>query len=155
MKTIIGIDPGLSGAVAVLVDGALLTYPMPRNGKAFDAADIADMIRQYEAELVVLEAAQHVRTPAGLSAKATSVLFECQGIVRGACAAHTVRLEVVPPKRWQKAFGIEGDTKAKACALVAQWWPGGKVAKYAADAVCIAEYGRRHLSAAQAAGETR
>lgn len=144
--TIIGIDLGLSGGLAILDAKSLAVCPMPRNGSEFDASEIADTLRGIEGDVIVYcEQAQHVRTPAGLSAKATSVLFQCEGIVRGACAALGVRLEIVPPRKWQRAMLGEapGDTKARACAAVARLFPGVKVAKKYADAVLLAEYGRR------------
>jgi hypothetical protein len=145
----IGIDPGLSGGIAIIDGDTLLVYPMPRNGSEFAADGIAELLN-HEPCVVWCEQAQHVRTPAGLSAKATSVLFQCEGIVRGVCAGRVLRLEIVPPRKWQKAMLGEaaGDTKARACALVARLWPGRKIAKKYADAVLIAEYGRRMALAA-------
>lgn len=144
-QAIIGIDPGLSGGIAVLSADSLIVYPMPRNGSEFASDGVAEIIGSSRPCVVVCEQAQHVRTPAGLSAKATSVLFQCEGIVRGACASLGVRLEIAPPRKWQRAMlgDAPGNTKARACAVVARLYPSRKVAKKYADAVLIAEYGRR------------
>ena len=84
------------------------------------------------------------------------------GEIRMAVLAAGIRLEYVTPQKWQKEFGLivtgrglgQGDTdkKNRNKAKAQELFPGVKVFHYCADALLIAEYGRRMTRNTDAAG---
>lgn len=155
---IVGIDPGLNGAIVFLGERPS-QYRMPRIGPDFNANGIAALLGTEIAPTVVLEAAQHVRLgPRGIMPKPTSVLYRCQGIVEGVCAAIGVPLILVPPRKWQAAMlgkTEKGKTKDAARLAAGRLWPNERLPEWAIDAALIAEYGRRTLNQAAAPNQTQ
>lgn len=74
-----------------------------------------------------------------------------------ACLAAGLRVEYVSPQKWQRALGLlskgrglgQGDTakKNRNKAKAQELFPGVKVTHAIADALLLAEYGRRTLLA--------
>lgn len=157
-RTIIGIDPGASGGIAVLyASGSIDVQKMPETER-----DLWDLLverkRLADAEvLVVLEQVQ----PGGLSrekaegengvmhrmgAKSAFTFGRGVGRLEMAVIAAALRVERVRPQVWQKALGCmtKGDknvSKRRAQEL----FPLLKVTHWNADALLIAEYGRRFV----------
>lgn len=137
----IGIDPGKSGAIAAVWD----------DGEAFvghvkgDAteADIADFLQGFDLDKAkaVIEAVSSSPQQGVVSA---FTFGRSYGFLRGVLAASKVPYIEVRPQRWQKALGCltRGDknlSKAKA----QQLWPKLKITHANADALLLAEYGRK------------
>lgn len=157
-RTIIGIDPGASGGIAVLYgSGSIDVQKMPVTER-----DLWDLLverkRLADPEvLVVLEQVQ----PGGLSrekaegengvmhrmgAKSAFTFGRGIGRLEMAVIAAALRVERVRPAVWQKALGCmtKGDknvSKRRAQEL----WPTLKITHWNADALLIAEYGRRYV----------
>lgn len=78
------------------------------------------------------------------------------GHIRMCCIAAGVRLEYVTPQKWQKEFGLivkgrglgQDDTskKNRNKARAQELFPGIKITHAIADALLIAEYGRRQIN---------
>lgn len=114
----IGIDPGLSGAVAVIDNEgrALLIADLPtcRQGgfikRRVDSFALADLIRAHAPqsfvaiELVGARAGQGALSGASLA----SSMAACEGVCAGLGAAHVMRL---PPAIWKAGMGLIGTGK--------------------------------------------
>jgi crossover junction endodeoxyribonuclease RuvC len=120
MKTILTIDPGLSGGVAVRREGRSECWPMPPT-----QGDLLELIREVNTaakregdELVCV-----LEEVSGFAGKAQpgSAMFrfgEHFGFIKGMVQALGIRLVLVRPQVWQKGFGLG---TASACASKTEW----------------------------------
>jgi hypothetical protein len=154
MKTIIAIDPGLSGGVAVSRFGKTECWPMPAT-----QGDLLELLRSVKAAASV-EACDLVcvlEEVGGFAGKAQpgSAMFrfgEHFGFIKGVVQALEVRLVLVRPQAWQKGFGLG---TASACRTKSEWknklkaeaqrrFPQLSVTLKTADALLILEHGISH-----------
>ena len=140
MKLSIGIDPGLSGGVAFIPDtGTPWAHKMPETDR--DLIDLLrDSINLFEARALI----ELVHSSPQMGVKSAFTFGEGYGRLQMALTALGVPYERVRPQAWQKAMGCltRGDknvSKRKAQEL----FPDLKVTHAIADALLIAEYGRR------------
>lgn len=161
---IIGIDPGLNGALAIF-GFAVTVIDAPRLdvGKGMlDVAAIAAWLRQQQPDLVVVEKQQAMalwdkppcptcgrRPSQGVSSTFTTGYGF--GLYVGALEGIGVRYAVVTPQAWQKELyaGMPGVGKERSLLAASRLWPGIKIPKSRhgrADALLIAEFGRRKLA---------
>lgn len=142
---IIGIDPGASGGIASLqpdqpVGGAPEIETLKLTATERDVSDFLG-VRAYAHAHAYIERV-HSMPKQGVS---SSFKFgQNYGFLRGLLIALEIPFEEVTPQRWQKFMGCltKGDknvSKAKA----QQLFPKLKVTHAIADALLIAEYGRR------------
>lgn len=135
---IIGIDPGKSGGIARLADDECCTCKMPDTER-----DLWDTLSALSHEGVKAYIEQvHAMPKQGVSS--TWVFGQNYGGLRMALIAAGIPFEAVSPAKWQKALGCmsRGDknvTKRRAQEL----FPSLKITHAVADALLIAEYGRR------------
>jgi crossover junction endodeoxyribonuclease RuvC len=126
---VIGIDPGASGAVAILkVDGSLVeVWDMPSvqvfSGKTMKNRVSPEMLA---AELRNWDqAVAYVEQVGAMPGQGVSSMFafgESLGIVRGVLAGLGISCHMVPPARWKKAMGVNAG-KDGSRAKAAQLWP--------------------------------
>ena len=152
MRTIIAIDPGKSGGVAVSVLGVADCRPMPRT-----PGDVLALLRCIKAgsdrsgaeTVCVLEKVN------GFVGKAQpgSAMFkfgEGYGFLMGVVQALGIKLVLVRPQDWQKEFGLG---TASRCASQSEWknklkgeaqrrFPHLPVTHKTADALLILEWAR-------------
>ena len=140
MTSIIGLDPGANGAAVLLrSDG---TVDIAQFSK-MTQADIADALREWALEPCHAYLEQvHAMPKQGVSS--TFKFGMGFGFLVGCLTALKIPFEYVTPNTWQKYLGCQskGDknvTKQKA----QQLFPNEKVIHATADALLIAEYGRR------------
>ena len=150
MRTILAIDPGLSGGVAVSSFGKAECWPMPETEGDLLALvrDIRDAAVAEGRELVcVLE---EVSGYAG-KAQPGSAMFRFGahfGFIKGVVQALGIRLLLVRPQTWQKGFGLG---TASACRTKSEWknklkaeaqrrFPQLNVTLKTADALLILEH---------------
>ena len=136
---VLGIDPGKSGALA-LVDnvGAKYTFKLSNTER-----DVWDCLKEWKP---YIECAYLERVSA-MPRQGVSSTFKfgtSYGFLRGVLVALEVPFEAVTPAKWQRAMSCltKGDknvTKSRAQEL----FPEVKVTHAIADALLIAEYGRR------------
>lgn len=155
MTYIIGIDPGASGAVAILeaATGRLIeVWDMPsvlvQSGKSAKNRVSPEMLA---AELRPwADAVAYVEQVGAMPGQGVSSMFafgESLGIVRGALAGLAVPCHLVPPARWKKAMGVNAG-KDGSRAKAAQLWPeqAGEFRRVKddgrAEAALIAHWGR-------------
>lgn len=162
---IIGIDPGLGGAlVKITNEGKLVsTLDMPvidkKTGKKskniYDIKVLSGFISYLSTDndIVFIEDTQPM--PPGFRGQASYGLGLCKGLLIGMLSMGKVPYELVWAQKWQKHFGItkpKGDKKVQSYQIASQLFPsavltgprGGKL-DGRSDALLIAEYGRRHL----------
>jgi hypothetical protein len=167
MKTYIGIDIGLKGAVAVISpDGVITTSPMPVIKDQLDMRGLQDLmdltiINQSSTEMFAVF--EKLGVIFG-SSKTTAFSMGSQlGAIEMLCVSQMVSYAKVPAKQWQKDMfmGIDEitnskgkrDTKAMALVAVKRLFPhlkltfGERAAKPhdgLVDAVLMAEWARRN-----------
>lgn len=155
MTSILGIDPGASGGVALLSspmeevvssgelrwDKALGTavWKMPETER-----DLWDLLDMLDIDHAYIEA---VHSMPGQGVASTFKFGQNYGMLRGFLIALGIPFETVAPHKWQQALGCltHGDkniSKAKAQEL----FPSLKITHATADALLICEYGRRQQS---------
>lgn len=135
---IIGIDPGQSGGIAILRQG----FPPQTIALKTTEADIYAWLPLFTDDYFAYIERVHSMPKQGV---ASSFKFgQNYGFLRGLLIAMRISFDEVTPQKWQKAMGCmsKGDknvTKARA----QQLFPQIKVTHAIADALLIAEYGRR------------
>ena len=150
MKTIVAIDPGLSGGVAVRWFGKTDCWPMPET-----QGDLLERLREIK-NVAGLEGDELVcvlEEVSGFAGKAQpgSAMFRFGahfGFIKGVVQALGIRLVLVRPQTWQKGFGLG---TASACASKSEWknklkaeaqrrFPHLNVTLKTADALLILEH---------------
>jgi crossover junction endodeoxyribonuclease RuvC len=151
----VGIDPGATGAVAVLNARGVLAavHDMPYADGQVIAPLLAEIIAEY---IDPLEApsnsvtcwVEQVRSRPGQSAPAMWKFATGYGVILGVVGALGVRTKHVTPNAWKKAMKLTAD-KGRSRRLACEQWPAD-AALFArakddgrAEAALIAEYGRR------------
>jgi crossover junction endodeoxyribonuclease RuvC len=164
MRLYLGIDPGISGGIAVLDEAgnAVLVQPMPTAGKDVDAGQLARLLRSLRdldtATDFHLAAVEHVGAMPGQGV-CSMFSFGCSwGLARGVLAALGVPVVLVRPQAWKRSVlaGLAHD-KAAAIGYCASRWPGTSLVLPTcrkphdgmADALALAEYARRQSPAFQ------
>lgn len=151
MKCVLGIDPGQTGGLAAIMGEQVAVWPMPLAGKDIDLGEVARIMRSCVPDVVVIEKV-HAMPKQGVSS--TFKFGEGYGGIKGVAAALHLRIELVTPQAWQKLI-LSGTTRDKdaAVAYVRRAYPSAELVRKGcriphsgvADALCIAEYGRRAL----------
>lgn len=157
MPLIIGIDPGVSGAVAALGSGTLWVEDLPtraaaRGKSALDVdgealGSILWVSRQFTQVNAYVEQVQSRPRQAGQFAFGVNY-----GRVLGVLEALGIQIVHVPASKWKPAMGLRGEDKATSVALAAQLFPHLKDQLYGprgapldgrAEALLIAYYGSK------------
>ncbi len=153
MRTIVALDPGLSGGMAVRWFGKTDCWPMPET-----QGDLLERLREIKS-VAGLEGDELVcvlEEVSGFAGKAQpgSAMFrfgEHFGFIKGVIQALGIRLVMVRPQVWQKGFGLGTASK---CASKTAWknklkaeaqrrFPQLNVTLKTADALLILEYAIR------------
>jgi crossover junction endodeoxyribonuclease RuvC len=119
---VIGIDPGLSGAIAALdaIDGRLIwVEDMPALGKRVNAAHLADLL---EGERIVTAAVEAVHAMPRQGVSSSFNFGVSLGIVLGVLGALDVPVTHPTPAAWKKAMGVTAD-KASSRRRATDLWP--------------------------------
>jgi len=155
---IIGIDPGASGAVAILEKSGKLVhvFDMPSvevmaGGKAKKRVSpemLAAELKLY-ADQGAVAVVEQVGAMPGQGVSSMFAFGESYGLVKGVLAGLQIQTNTVTPNAWKKAMQLNAGKDASR-AKAAQMWPqqAGKFSRVKddgkAEAALIAEYGRRH-----------
>ena len=138
----IGIDPGISGAVALL-NGAVApeVVDMPSNPR-----DLWDTLSAWRTDHDDLYA--YVERAQAMPGQGVSSTFKTgfgYGVIIGLLAGLGIPYETVTPAVWKKRAGLIGKDKEASRALARQLWPTaplGRVRDHGrAEALLIAKYG--------------
>ncbi len=109
---VLGIDVGLNGAIALIVDGQLLevhdmpTVTLERNNKTkrmVNAQALSLIIRGAKADSAYLE---RLNAMPGQGVTSMFSMGQSLGVVLGILAACEVPTTTIPPRTWQKALDV-------------------------------------------------
>lgn len=152
----IGIDPGLSGALAFIAEDTpespwVLDMPVIEHSKGFvkRAVDLPELARSLKLICVMGEPRALMERVSAFPGQGVGSMFSL-GMsfwgVAGVLAALGIPLQLVEPKGWKGAYGLDKD-KQKSLELARKMFPTVKLTRKKdhnrAEALLIAEYGRR------------
>ena len=152
---IFGIDPGQTGAIAVLHDGEVkqvidmpTTARLHGKGQQVDAytltSELLAAASGHNQRRAIIEA---VSAMTGQGVSSTFRFGEALGVVLGVLGALQIPVSWASPVRWKKAAGLYGKDKDAARTLALQLHPeaGDMLTRKKdigrADAICIAHFG--------------
>ena len=151
---IIGIDPGLSGAIAVLEENKVLAiYDMPvmaegkKNKKQLNSAQLVNIIKKNinksDDIAVVVE---QVNAMPGQGVTSMFNFGQTFGAIKGVCAALNLPIFFVRPSKWKKYFELINSSKDSSRTKVIEMYPSlsSQLSKKKdvnkSDAILIARY---------------
>ena len=114
MKTIIAVDPGVSGGLAIKQDDLIELHSMPETLSEMHRI-LADN-RTKDSEIYIEDIPKF--TGKNIPSSTTAVLFQSMGRLEGIAIALGYSLHRIPPKMWQEPLGLG---KAKDCANSSEW----------------------------------
>ncbi len=145
MSTIAGIDPGITGGLAVIHNGKLAgVHPMPVHDSRADGHEIDEILTEWEPDAVYVE---HTQAMPKNGSIASYSLGLNTGIVLGVIQANGFRMVRVRPQEWKKKMGLTGKDKNASRGLATELFPefasSFKLVKSdgLAEACLIARYG--------------
>lgn len=151
---ILGIDPGLTGAIAAMEGGkVVVVIDMPvvarlyGKGNEIDAYTLATMVMELGASNIETAVMEAVGAMPGQGVTSMLHFGESIGVVKGVLGALQIPVRFVTPQRWKKTAGIAGKEKDAARSLAIQQHPEvadqlqRKKDTGRADAICIARFG--------------
>lgn len=150
MSIYIGIDPGKSGALAVLnEDGSSIIYPFSVDGYRKILADYSTENFRCRAKCCL----EHVSAMPGNGSVSMFNFGENFGFIQGLLMAYEIPYELVRPQKWKKEFSITAD-KNQAIDVCKRLFPNAILKRTDrckvddsnfAEALLLAEYARRHF----------
>jgi crossover junction endodeoxyribonuclease RuvC len=160
---IFGIDPGLTGAIAVFMCGefyskfeAVYDMPITPTGKGgskvlnqVDAHALGQIIAKYTNNNIhVVAYLERVHTMPLQGVASNGSLMHSLGVVEGALGMASIKTVMVTPQKWKKHWGLIGTAKSAAVDLAKKEFPesGIKLKKHSgkADAVLIGAFGAKY-----------
>ena len=151
---IIGIDPGVSGAICILTDGKITEiYEMPtmidgkKNKKQVNGAQVANIIKERlddKKEIAVV--VEHVNAMPGQGVTSMFNFGQSFGVLKGICAALKLPVHFIRPVKWKKHFNLINTEKDASRTKVIEVFPyiSSKISKKKdankADAILIARF---------------
>ena len=151
---IIGIDPGISGAISVIENKKILeVHDTPtmiegkKNKRQINAAQVTHIIKEIlntEKEVVVV--VEHVNAMPGQGVTSMFNFGQSFGVIKGICAALSLPVYFVRPTKWKKHFNLIKTNKDASRTKVIEVYPEissklhRKKDSNRADAILIALY---------------
>ena len=128
---IVGIDPGLSGAIAILEDNKVLSlFDMPvmsegkKNKKQLNSAQLVNILRENilnsEDIAVVVE---QVNAMPGQGVTSMFNFGQTFGAIKGVSAALNLPIFFVRPSKWKKHFELINSSKDSSRTKVIEMYP--------------------------------
>ena len=151
---IIGIDPGVSGAICILTDGKITEiYDMPtmidgkKNKKQVNGAEITNIInKELVNEKDINVVIEHVSAMPGQGVTSMFNFGQSFGVLKGICAALKLPVHFIRPVKWKKHFNLINTEKDASRTKVIEVFPyiSSKISKKKdankADAILIARF---------------
>ena len=151
---VIGIDPGLSGAIAVLEDKKVLgIFDMPvmaegkKNKRQLNSAQLVNVIKSninLDEEISVV--VEQVNAMPGQGVTSMFNFGQTFGAIKGVCAALNLPIFFVRPSKWKKYFELINSSKDSSRTKVIEMYPSlsNKLSKKKdvnkSDAILIARF---------------
>lgn len=147
----IGIDPGLSGAIAYLdedkivsIDDMPISAKTSGKGNQVNAAVLSQMLSNKLIDEAIVE---RVHAMPGQGVTSVFGFGRSLGVIEGILAAHSIPVKWVTPQKWKKLCGLIGKDKDASRTLCIEKYPNNmelfkrKKDNGRADAVLIGLYG--------------
>ena len=152
---LIGIDPGLTGAIAILEDKKVLNiYEMPvmaegkKNKKQLNSAQLVTLIKEYannnNDDVVVI--VEQVNAMPGQGVTSMFNFGQTFGAIKGICAALKLPIFFVRPLKWKKHYELVNSSKDSSRTKAIEMYPtlSNQLAKKKdvnkSDAILIARF---------------
>ena len=155
---IIGIDPGITGAISVLENKKVIeVYDTPtmidgkKNKRQVNGAQVTNIIKENlnkdkdkDKEVVVV--VEHVNAMPGQGVTSMFNFGQSFGVIKGICSALSLPIYFVRPAKWKKHFNLIKTNKDASRTKVIQIYPeissklSRKKDSNKADAILIARY---------------
>ena len=128
---IIGIDPGLSGAIAVLEEKKILgIFDMPvmaegkKNKRQLNSAQLVNIIREnIEKDIEIAVVVEQVNAMPGQGVTSMFNFGQTFGAIKGVCAALNLPIFFVRPSKWKKHFELINSSKDASRTKVIEMYP--------------------------------
>jgi hypothetical protein len=128
---IIGVDPGVSGAISVLENKKVIeVYDMPtmidgkKNKKQVNGSQVSNILKERlngsEEIIVVVE---HVNAMPGQGVTSMFNFGQSFGVIKGVCSALSLPIYFVRPNKWKKHFNLIKTNKDASRTKVIQVYP--------------------------------
>ena len=151
---IIGIDPGISGAISVIENKKILeVYDTPtmidgkKNKRQINSAQVVNIIKErLNRDKEVIVVVEHVNAMPGQGVTSMFNFGQSFGVIKGICAALGLPIHFVRPTKWKKHFNLIKTNKDASRTKVIEVYPeiSGKLHRKKdsnrADAILIAIY---------------
>lgn len=129
LPLVVGIDPGLSGAIAILDTAGALheCHDMPTAGGLVDCSGLAAILSiaaQRPGSHVVIE---DVHSMPGQGVASSFKFGRTMGAIEGVVATLELPRSYVSPAKWKKALGLSKD-KGQSRRRAVETWPGTALA---------------------------
>ena len=128
---VVGIDPGLSGAIAILDEKKILNiFDIPvmaegkKNKKQLNSAQLANILKEHRAadeEIVVM--VEQVNAMPGQGVTSMFNFGQTFGAIKGVCAALELPIFFVRPSKWKKHFELINSSKDSSRTKVIEMYP--------------------------------
>ena len=151
---IIGIDPGVSGAISVLENKKVVEiFDMPtmiegkKNKRQVNGAQLTNIIKERlnnDKEIIVV--VEHVNAMPGQGVTSMFNFGQSFGVIKGVCSALGLPIYFVRPTKWKKHFNLIKTNKEASRTKVIEVYPeissklSRKKDSNKADAILIARY---------------
>ena len=151
---IIGIDPGINGAISIIENKKILeVYDTPtmidgkKNKRQINSAQVTNIIKERlntDKEVVVV--VEHVNAMPGQGVTSMFNFGQSFGVIKGICAALNLPIYFIRPTKWKKHFNLIKTNKDASRTKVIEVYPeisaklSRKKDSNKADAILIARY---------------
>tara|TARA_Y100001958_G_C21167095_1_gene499672 strand:+ start:374 stop:865 length:492 start_codon:yes stop_codon:yes gene_type:complete len=151
---IVGIDPGLSGAIAILENNKVLRlFDMPvmaegkKNKRQLNSAQLVNIIKEsvnFKDEIAVV--VEQVNAMPGQGVTSMFNFGQTFGAIKGVCAALDLPIFFVRPSKWKKYFELINSSKDSSRTKAIEMYPSlsNQLAKKKdvnkSDAILIARF---------------
>jgi len=150
VTAVFGVDPGVNGALAVLLSAGDVAFVrgLKPDMTETDVDGIMDamvsVMKGYESRIGFFEKVQHMTGDGGQGSHTFGYI---KGYLRAGLRARGMVLIDVYPQAWQAYLGcLSGGDKNVTKRFAAALFPSLKVTHGIADGLLVAEYGRQRLS---------
>ena len=128
---IIGIDPGLSGAIAVLDNNKVLKiYDMPvmaegkKNKRQLNSAQLVNIIKEnIENREEINVVVEQVNAMPGQGVTSMFNFGQTFGAIKGVCAALNLPIFFIRPSKWKKYFELINSSKDSSRTKAIEMYP--------------------------------
>ena len=143
----IGVDPGKNGGIAIIDNDGVIAFPFSEERLLIELDGIA---QEYEC-ICYLE---HVHAMPNQGVSSTFNFGMNFGFIQGVLKAYSIPYELVTPQKWKKEFSCTSD-KNTSIEVCKRLFPNVNLKATErcrkdhdgmAEALLIAEYGRRHYN---------